>query len=624
MKKYLLLILSFFCWSLTSIAQYEGDQIFDQSYLHEIQITTDLTLDELFDIYADELFTGSYSYNISEILIDGNSLDSVGVRVKGGISGFDDKRPLKLDFNAFVGGRKYDGLKKLNLHQGNMDPSFMRETLAYGLMRNAGLKTVRTSYAKVFVNGTYEGIYTLIEQIDDDFIHRQFASADGALYKTGFDGLDVKYENDNSFTYAEFETAVNQIPIEQLDEQLSDYLDVESFLRFFCLEVFLNAADGPLTSDGNYYIYYEPKSATYVYVPWDYNLSLYGGLNHTLLQSGNNFIFEKIKQNSVLRERYLRIFCELLQYNFTENRLLGLVDTYRNLLADEVPNDPYIQQIGDFNTAVSSLENILSARVQSLTAEMNMSFNPCQPLENPLSFLDISINEIVASNDSTSGIFDPAGGAADWIELYNNTSESISLNGFYLSNDADFLKHWKFPAGLIIPANDYLIIWADRDIDEPGLHSDFKLNKSRGDLYLSFENGEIIDSLNYENQNTNIGLARVPNGTGPFMMQPTTFGATNDMVTAIQNQPTLTEFSIFPNPTQNNIHVKIHSSNTSSNLIQVVNLQGQIIWEKELTILSGNNLITIPTNQMNPGMYFLNLTNRETLEKKMQPLVILD
>ena len=66
----------------------------------------------------------------------------------------------------------------------------MRKALAYGLMRNAGVKTVRTSFAKVYFNGRFEGVCTLNEQIDDDFIHNHFASADGAFYKTGFNSLE--------------------------------------------------------------------------------------------------------------------------------------------------------------------------------------------------------------------------------------------------------------------------------------------------------------------------------------------------------------------------------------------------------------------------------------------------
>ena len=43
----------------------------------------------------------------------------------------------------------------------------------------------------------------------------------------GIDGLELKYQIDSSFTYAEFKTAINQIPIDSLHKQLPNYLNVE-------------------------------------------------------------------------------------------------------------------------------------------------------------------------------------------------------------------------------------------------------------------------------------------------------------------------------------------------------------------------------------------------------------
>ena len=83
----------------------------------------------------------------------------------------------------------------------------------------------------------------------------------------------------------------------------------------------------------------------------------------------------------------------------------------------------------------------------------------------------------MASNDSIGGIPDPAGGYGDWIELYNNTDELISLEGLFLSDDQDFKKHWRFPTDAVIAPFGYLIVWADRDLDEEGLHADFRIKK---------------------------------------------------------------------------------------------------------------------------------------------------
>ncbi|MEM9544571.1 MAG: CotH kinase family protein [Bacteroidota bacterium] len=621
MKSYKTTFILLLFSSFMAMGQGRGDRIFDESFLHEIRISTARDLSALTNIFYEEWSAGEYTYTLASVVIDGNLLDSIGVRVKGGISSFDIKKPLKLDFNSFVSGQRYDGIKKLNLHQGNMDPSFIREAISYGLMRNAGVKTVRTSFANIYYNNEYQGVYTLVEQIDDNFIKDRFASNKGALYKTGQHGLELKYEEDNSLPYADFVSAVNQIPTNQLHEELEEYLDVESFLRFFVLQVFVNAVDGPLTVDYNYNIYYEPKSKTYVYIPWDYNLSLYGGANHPLFPSGGSLL-NRTFNNTALRDRYLNIFCQLFDYNFDLDRLQNIITIYRTLLENDIPNDPYLEQIGDWEAGMEDVRNVITERYTTLLNELETQLNSCPPLEHALEDLDIVINEIVASNDVNSNITDPDGGSADWIELYNNTSEDVDLSQFYLSNDKDVLKHWRFPKGTILPAKDYLIIWADRDIDEEGIHSDFKLNKSQGELYLSFENGDIIDSLSYSDQETNIGLARVPNGKGPFIVQKTTFNTTNDLSTSNAQTIQKYEYKLFPNPIQVGDDLNILCTTNDLIQVQFSSLNGSRIWQGELN--SNDGIITLPTSnlELQPGMYHIELLNKRIKNRDHRILIV--
>ena len=224
-------------------AQGRGDQIFDESYIHEVRITSSLDLGSLSELFFNELGTGEFTYTLAQVNIDGQQMDSIGVRIKGGLSSFDPKKPFKLDFNYFKQDQRFDGIKKLNIHQGNMDQSYVRESLTYGLLRNAGVKTARTSFAKVYLNDVYQGLYTLIEQIDNNFIKDRFASNDGALYKSQFGFLVLKYGIDDFLSYDEFESAVMNIPTDQLHEELPKHLDVESLLRFYATSIFVNAVD---------------------------------------------------------------------------------------------------------------------------------------------------------------------------------------------------------------------------------------------------------------------------------------------------------------------------------------------------------------------------------------------
>ena len=66
------------------------------------------------------------------------------------------------------------------------------------------------------------------------------------------------------------------------------------------------------------------------------------------------------------------------------------------------------------------------------------------------------INEIVASNSSTNS--DGDGDFSDWLELYNETNETLQLGGFYLSDDPAEPQKWKVPDYVLAPQS-FLLIW---------------------------------------------------------------------------------------------------------------------------------------------------------------------
>ena len=133
----------------------------------------------------------------------------------------------------------------------------------------------------------------------------------------------------------------------------------------------------------------------------------------------------------------------------------------------------------------------------------------------------------MAVNDSLSTIKDPAGETDDWIELYNNTDADIDLSNAFLSDNSDNPEKWQFPVGTTIRANDYVIIWADKDEDQEGLHADFKLNRD-GDFIMLTEGTDVIDSLTFGFQENNLTYSRIPNGTGDYLIKDPTFGYNNE------------------------------------------------------------------------------------------------
>jgi len=122
------------------------------------------------------------------------------------------------------------------------------------------------------------------------------------------------------------------------------------------------------------------------------------------------------------------------------------------------------------------------------------------------------INEFMADNtafmDSSDGSYD------DWIELYNAGNQTIELKGYYLTDKPANPAEWALPDISIAPGG-YLLIWADDDLSDPGLHANFKLSKG-GEfvgLYRIDGNTVAVDSLSFGSQATNASYGRYPDAS---------------------------------------------------------------------------------------------------------------
>lgn len=217
---------------------------------------------------------------------------------------------------------------------------------------------------------------------------------------------------------------------------------------------------------------------------------------------------------------------------------------------------------------------------------------------------DLVINEFMASNDVTAADQDDE--YDDWIELYNNSSSAIDLEGYSLSDDAEDLTQWTFPEGTQIQANGYLIIWADDDEDQSGLHANFKLSAGGESIFLVNVKGEIVDEVSYVDQTTDVSYGRSPNGTGNFQSMDPTFNAENAGTTT--NTTDLAATSVFlkafPNPTDYSFYLEINAEEQKERLVSVYNLNGVLIYQN--TIFA-NAYINV--SNWVAGMYFIKVDN---------------
>lgn len=214
----------------------------------------------------------------------------------------------------------------------------------------------------------------------------------------------------------------------------------------------------------------------------------------------------------------------------------------------------------------------------------------------------VVINELMASNATT--VADEQGSFPDWAEFYNNNDYEVDLSGYYLSDDPQELDKWSFADGIVIPANGYLIVWVDDDEDDGPLHASFKLSADGESLVLSDPQLNVVDQVQFGAQETDVSYARVPNGTGEFMMQAATFNSNNDEAVAVEDiSERDNTYKIFPVPASDVLNIEL-LSDMEARTVSIIDNTGKRL----ISTITDDNL-SLDISHLPIGMYVLQIGN---------------
>ncbi len=219
---------------------------------------------------------------------------------------------------------------------------------------------------------------------------------------------------------------------------------------------------------------------------------------------------------------------------------------------------------------------------------------------------DVVINEIMSTN--YSAVRDNGGDYDDWIELHNKSNAAVNIGGWYLSDNPYKHAKWRIPTGTSIPANGYLIVWADEDSvqnNATNFHASFKLSAVGETITLTnTDTATVVDFVTFGQQYSNLSYARRPNGTGNFAVLTPTFAANNNTATSSTAEIlTATDVNIFPNPVgSQGVTVRINSPEKVD--LKVFNMLGQLIYQD--TIQEEKQ---IETQNWQTGQYIFRIGN---------------
>lgn len=344
MKKYFLIsVVTLKC--IFSFAQNPGDSIFQSTVIHEINITFSQPdwWDSLmyYKTHSDSFNIGTQAI-MGNVIIDGTLIDSVGVQLKGNSSfGYPgQKKSIKIKFNEFVPGKKYDRLKTIVLNNNTLDPTMMREKLALDFLNKKGLAAPRCTFAKVSYNGLYVGLYKLLEEVDKTFLKTHFGNNGGNLFKGDPGGTLMWQGSIPNAYYSGYELHtntsannwtdlvnlidnINNTSASDFYDSLENNLNTNSFIRQWAARNLFVDLDAYYHGPHNYYLYHNTATDKFEWNTWDVSVSFgfypfwtEDSTENTslLMASANSPLTQRMLTNNTYKTIYLNTICEYLDY----------------------------------------------------------------------------------------------------------------------------------------------------------------------------------------------------------------------------------------------------------------------------------------------------------------------
>ena len=646
-------------------AQNPGDAVFAGTNVYEVNIQFPQAnyWDTLIYLYN----LGTEAYIPANVTINGTSFPNTGVRLKGNssFSHPNNKKSLRFSFDEFVSGQRWDGLKGVHLNNCYGDPSFLREKMYLDLCRDAGIAAPRANYANVKINDTLFAFYSLIEHVDKRFLGGRYGVNSGDLFKAvdAFEGLQAASDfrwygavADSYYTRYELKTDGSTTAYPQLITLLDSLnnstsqltalpslINMEALYKAFSADALFSNLDAYRGSGRNFYFYFHPNTNKMEWIIWDVGLAFgcyNGGVSNQeqmnimyAISSTHRPLFNKISQSVVLKNEYLRTLSGIFTNYFSSSRLFPKIDSITSVIRPYIYADMRKQYTNaQFETNILSDLNVPgvggTSRIPGIKSFINLRQTSVQQqLQNlgivyPLSVSpgDLVVNELMIKNDS---IPDPSGEYDIWVELYNNTNRELQLEGFYLSNTTSEPKKWKFPSGIAVPAQGYLITWMDGDTLQTGVHAGFRMNESDEMMKLSNTDGSYLDSVRIPNQLSNVSYGRIPNGTGIFTYAIPTFQAPNiPYPVGVLSESVPDHFTVeqnFPNPFNPETTIRFTIPSTAQTRVAVYNVLGNEVAELLHTRLqAGTHTVTFHGSGLSSGVYFYRITaGTQSITKQM-------
>jgi spore coat protein H len=318
----------------------------------------------------------------ADAIIFGEPLKDIGFRMRGQFSlrESNEKKPWKIDTDFYVDGQEYHNLKQLMFINSIGDPTLIQEKLTYDMLAFAGVPASHVCYVEFWIDITddtqppiFWGVYTMIERVDRKFLASRFGNdyKYGNLYKASHaqrGPMDLIYygphieqyptqggqyaygkmtnieENDYSdiINLAWVIDGANYDTPNDFAQALEQVFNVDVFLRYMAAMVTVASWDYYPYTGNNFYLYDNPETGKFEWIPWDQTWGDYAEQPLFKLDGPGLLarapLYDRVFEVEAYQKKYAAYLDLLTRYWFNYDNVHNQALKFHNLI------DPYINQ----------------------------------------------------------------------------------------------------------------------------------------------------------------------------------------------------------------------------------------------------------------------------------------
>ncbi len=319
----------------------------------------------------------------ADAVIFGEELKDVGFSMRGQFSMREagDKKPWKINTDAFVPDQEFHNLKQLVFTNNIGDSTMLAEKISYDMMHFAGVPASHVCFVEFWIDITddgkdpmFWGVYTMIERIDAKFISNRFSrdAKDGNRYKAShaqrgpmdlvYYGESIEdyptqngqyaYGKDNNREDPDYSDIIELCYVvdgaehastEEFAEALEEVFNVDSYLRYMAVITLTMNWDSYPWTGNNFFLFHNPVTDKFEWIPWD--LTWGGDASMPLFERSQPTVspyaplFENVFKVEKYKRQYSAYLDLLIREYFNYENIYQVSKDHHDLIAPYVTQD---------------------------------------------------------------------------------------------------------------------------------------------------------------------------------------------------------------------------------------------------------------------------------------------